>query len=77
MRITRDMLSERLAELFPHAEIIVEDTRGDGYHYDVTIAAKEFAGLTRVAQHRLVYSGLGDWVGNQIHALSLNTMVRC
>lgn len=76
MRITRDVLSERLAELFPNAEIIVEDTRGDGYHYDVTVAAPQFSGLTRLQQHRLVYAGLGDWVGNQIHALSLNTMVR-
>lgn len=76
MRITRDMLSARLIELFPNAEIIVEDTRGDGYHYDVTIAAEQFSGLTCLQQHRLVYVGLGDWVGNQIHALSLNTIVR-
>jgi stress-induced morphogen len=74
MRITRDVLSTRLSELFPGAEIIVEDTRGDGYHYDVTIAAPQFAGLTRLQQHRLVYDGLGEWVGNQIHALSLNTL---
>lgn len=76
MRITRDVLSERLVELFPNAEIIVEDTRGDGYHYDVTIAAHQFSGLTRLQQHRLVYTGLGELVGNQIHALSLNTTVR-
>jgi stress-induced morphogen len=76
MRITRDMLSARLIELFPGAEIIVEDTRGDGYHYDVTIAAPQFVGLARLQQHRLVYAGLADWVGNQIHALSLNTIAR-
>lgn len=76
MRITRDVLSERLAELFPNAEILVEDTRGDGYHYDVTIVAQQFTRLTRLQQHRLVYDGLGDWVGNQIHALSLNTLAK-
>lgn len=77
MPVKPEDLHNRLSLLFPDATIFVEDTRGDMNHYDVTIISQAFSGLTPIQQHRLVYEGLGDWVGNEIHALSLNTSVGC
>jgi BolA protein len=37
------------------------------------IVSEKFAGLTRVARHRLVYDILGSWMKTNIHALVINT----
>ena len=31
-------------------------------HFDVTIVSESFAGLNRIARHRLVYDALGDFM---------------
>ena len=33
----------------------------------------QFAGITRVRQHQLVYAALGDRMREEIHALSMKT----
>ena len=43
-----------------------------GGHYDVTIVSERFAGLTRIARHRLVYDALRGLFPAQIHALAVN-----
>jgi BolA protein len=45
---------------------------GGETHFDVAIAAPEFAGLSRVAKHRAVHSALGAELIARIHALSLD-----
>ena len=62
-----------LTAAFPGAQIAVEDTTGGGDHFQVTIAAPQFAGKTMIQQHRAVYAALGDRVGVEIHALALQT----
>jgi stress-induced morphogen len=37
------------------------------------VSATAFNGLTRIAQHRLVYDVFGAEVGDRIHALSIHT----
>lgn len=49
------------------------EVTGDGHHFDATVSAAAFQGLSRVAQHRLVYDVFGSEVGNRIHALSIQT----
>lgn len=44
------------------------DGRG---HFRVTIVSPRFAGLSRIARHRLVFSTLGDLMQTDIHALTL------
>lgn len=44
----------------------------EGGHYTVRIRSKRFAGLNRVARHRLVYHALGDWMPRGIHALAVD-----
>ena len=75
MAIRRDDLYAMLASAFPGARIDIEDTRGDGDHYQVRIISSVFEGMTRVAQHKAVFHALGDLMADRLHALSLKTLV--
>lgn len=44
---------------------------GSGGHFHVRIRAAGFAGLSRVARHRLVYDALADLIARGIHALAI------
>jgi len=43
-----------------------------GGHYRVYLVSDRFAGLARVARHRLVYDALQDLMQREIHALALS-----
>jgi BolA protein len=45
---------------------------GGGTHYRVKVVSARFAGLNRVARHRLVYSLLPEEFADGLHALALN-----
>lgn len=62
-----------LRTAFPEAEISIDDLAGDGDHYRARIVSPQFAGLTRVRQHQLVYAALKGRVGGELHALALET----
>ncbi len=68
-----DEIERMIREALPGAEIEIRDLAGDGDHYAATVVAAEFAGLTRVAQHKLVYEALGGRMGGALHALQLTT----
>ena len=53
----------------------IEDLRGDGDHYAAYVKSAEFKGKTRVQQHQLVYQALQGRMGNELHALALQTSV--
>lgn len=65
-------LKTLLESAFPEARIDVAS--GDGVHYSARIVAAGFAGESRIARHRAVYRALGERVGREIHALSLETL---
>ena len=58
----------------PDAEITIRDLAGDGNHYSATIKSKIFTGKSKIEQHKLVYKALKGKMGNELHALALNTM---
>ena len=58
----------------PDAEISIKDLAGDDNHYSATIKSKFFAGKSKVEQHKLVYKALNGKMGNELHALQLNTI---
>ncbi|HXR85741.1 MAG TPA: BolA family transcriptional regulator [Stellaceae bacterium] len=65
---------ERLIKAgFPDAQIRIDDLRGDGDHYAATIISAAFKGKTRVQQHQMVYQALQGRMGNELHALALQT----
>ena len=57
----------------PDAEVTVQDLRGDGDHYAVYVVAPAFEGKSRVQQHQMVYQSLQGRMGNELHALALQT----
>jgi len=50
------------------------DVSGDGRHFNAVVSAPAFRGISKIAQHRLVYDVFGTEVGPRIHALSIQTM---
>ena len=46
---------------------------GDNNHYSATIKSKLFKGKSKIEQHKLVYKALKGKMGNELHALALNT----
>lgn len=44
----------------------------EGRHFSVRIVAERFAGLSRVARHRLVYDALQGLASRGIHALAID-----
>jgi stress-induced morphogen len=62
-----------IKKAIPDAEIDIVDTAGDENHYSATIKSKIFSGKTKIEQHKMVYKALGDKMGNELHALALNT----
>ena len=52
---------------------MVEVGGDDGTHFDATIISELFEGRTMVQQHQLVYRALGEKMGREIHALSIQT----
>jgi len=57
----------------PDAQVTIEDLRGDGDHYSAYVTSVEFVGKSRIQQHQLVYSALKGRMGNELHALALQT----
>jgi stress-induced morphogen len=65
---------ERLIkEGLPDAQVSIEDLRGDGDHYAATVICSAFRGKTRVQQHQMVYQALRGRMGQELHALALQT----
>jgi len=71
--VTAKELEEKLRTGLPSAKIRCSDMTGGGDHWQVNIEAKEFAGMSLIQMHQLVYKILGDWMHAKIHALSMNT----
>ena len=44
----------------------------EGRHFSVKLVSERFAGLTRVARHRLVYDSLKPLIDSGIHALAID-----
>jgi stress-induced morphogen len=63
----------RIEAAIPGARAEVTDLTGGGDHFRATVVASEFAGLSRIEQHRRVYAVFGSEIGGPIHALSLQT----
>ena len=67
---------ERLIkEALPDADVRIEDLAGDGDHYAAYVTSAAFRGKSRVQQHQMVYQALRGRMGDQLHALALQTLV--
>ena len=74
MTLKIEEIKSLIKESMPDAEIIIKDLVGDQNHYTATIKSKIFSGKSKIEQHKLVYKALKGKMGNELHALALNTM---
>jgi stress-induced morphogen len=72
---TTDEIKHRIETALPDSSADVEDWTGGGDHFRAVVVSPAFAGLSRIAQHRLVYDVFGAEIGGPIHALALTTKV--
>ena len=74
MTLKIEEIESLIKESMPDAEITIKDLAGDENHYSATIKSKVFTGKSKIDQHKLVYKALKGKMGNELHALALNTM---
>lgn len=67
--MTPQAVAELIRAGLPGAEVAVESE--DGTHFATRVVAREFAGRRPLARHQLIYRALGERMGREIHALSI------
>ena len=73
MALDAATIERLIKEGLPGARVTIEDLRGDGDHYAALVISPAFKGKTRVQQHQMVYAALQGRMGNELHALALQT----
>ena len=77
----RDAMTQALAaRLEPVVLELVDDSAAhaghagarEGAHFNLRIVSAKFAGLPRVARHRLVYDAVRPWMAEGVHALAID-----
>ena len=74
MGLEVEEIKNLIKEAIPDAIITIQDLAGDNNHYSATIKSKIFNGKSKIEQHKLVYKALKGKMGNELHALSINTI---
>ena len=72
MTISPENIKQWIEAGLPNAKA---EVTGDGVHFEATVICAAFAGKNMLAQHRMVYEALGDKMKQDIHALSLRTLI--
>ena len=73
MAMDASEIERMIKDALPDAEVTIQDLAGDGDHYAATIVSGAFEGKSRVQQHQIVYAALQGRMGNELHALALQT----
>lgn len=74
MSLKVEEIKNLIKQGIPDAQIDIKDLAGDENHYSATIKSKYFSGKSKVEQHKIVYKALKGKMGNELHALALNTV---
>ena len=70
--MTPDQIAALLRAALPETQ--VEVVSDDHVHFAVRLVGPVFEGLRPLARHQLVYKALGERVGGEIHALSIEAL---
>lgn len=65
---------EVIDESSQHAGHAGANAQGWGTHFRVRIASTQFAGIPRVARHRLVYDALQVFIDKGVHAIAIEVL---
>lgn len=68
-------LQTLIKEALPDAHVEIRDLAGDGDHYAAVVISESFRGKSRVQQHQMVYQALKGKMGDDLHALALQTSI--
>jgi stress-induced morphogen len=55
------------------SHIVVTDLTGTKDHWEAVIVSGAFSGKSRIQQHQMVYTALGELMAGPVHALALKT----
>lgn len=67
--MNRQQVADLIRQAIPDAQIDVRSD--DDVHFAAVLVGNAFEGLRPIARHQLVYRALGERVGREIHALSI------
>ena len=67
-----DQIAQLIRTALPDAQVLVQSD--DNTHFAARIVSREFAGKRSLARHQLVYRALGERMGGEIHALSIEAL---
>ena len=69
--MTADEVKQKIEAALPGATVRVRSD--DNVHFEALVIAPQFEGLRTLKRHQLVYASIGEAVGGEVHALSLET----
>lgn len=75
MGMSAQEIETMVKEAMPDADVELVDMAGDNDHYGITVTSAQFKGLSRVAQHQMVFAALKGGMGTKLHALAVTTKV--
>lgn len=73
MPMSAEEITGMIKSALPDATVEMTDLAGDNDHWKAHVISPAFAGMSRVAQHKMVYDALGGKMGGVLHALQLST----
>lgn len=72
--VSIEEVRRRIEDALPGSTVEVGTFSGHD-HFHATVEAPQFAGLSRIEQHKMVYAALDGLLGGAMHALQLRTRV--
>ena len=66
-------LEALIKEAFTDAIVEIQDIAGDENHYSATVISSQFAGKSKIEQHKMVYNSFKGRMGYELHALAIKT----
>jgi acid stress-induced BolA-like protein IbaG/YrbA len=67
-----DAVANLIRAALPGADVRVESE--DQTHFAARVVSSDFAGKRSIARHQMIYRALGERVGREIHALSIEAL---
>ena len=66
-------VKEILLDALKDSEVIIENSSGDGLHFEAIVIASDFEGKSLLEQHKIVMEPLKTLFSTSLHALGLKT----
>ena len=70
--VNPEAVAELIRKGLPGADVIVQSD--DNTHYAARVVSKDFVGKRAIARHQLIYKTLGELMGREIHAMSIEAL---